>query len=169
VIAQYFDRDESAGVQIYPALYRSGAEFPISTDEWNYWGGYIPLDPNAIPHAYGYHVGFANGYYTITFEDMNTLQWVAQSQGSAAAGTSSFTRIDTSSEYRQLNTPSTDTFSATTNPVIEEWARVLNGCWNKPIYVWQNPVKTSNMSYVSVDSQWDGWGNLVSQSSVTYP
>jgi len=169
IVAQYFDRNEGAGIYIYPALYRSGAQYPINTWDWNYWGGYIPLSSNSIPHAYGYHVGFANGYYTITFEDMNTLQWLAQSQVSAASGTSSFTKLDTSSEYRQLNTPSSDTFSATTNPIIEEWARTANGGWNKPLYVWQTPTKTADVDYVSVNSQWDSGGNLVSQSYADYP
>jgi hypothetical protein len=101
--------------------------------------------------------------------DMNTLQWLAQSQVSAAAGTSSFTDMRTSSEYHQFNEPSSDTFSATTNPIIEEWARVLNGDWNKPSSVWTTPTKTDNVNYVSVYSDWDTWGNLVSQSYADYP
>ena len=109
---------------------------PDSLQEWFYRSNYSePMDgrrlstvaTNSIPHAFGYHVYFSGGYYYIAFEDMNTLQFVKSYQATAASGTSSFTYLSGSSEYRQKAAPTTNTFSATTNPVLisgsgSEWS-----------------------------------------------
>jgi hypothetical protein len=173
IVAQFFDRNEGAGIVLYPALYRNGAQFPISNNDWSYWNGYLVINPNDIPHAYGYHVQTTNSGsgYQVNFEDMNTLQWVKYYTVAAASPVSSFTELDGSSEYRQLNVPSTDTFAARTSPIIDEWAIDVNDNWYKPAAAWDTPVldPATAQPYVSVDAYWDGNGNLITRSFANYP
>jgi len=169
IVAQYHDRNLGGDIVIYPTLYRSGTQYPINTSQWTVWSGYLYVDKNSIPHAYGYHVSFSGGYYYISFEDMNTLQFVKSYQATAATGTTTFTNLWGSSEYRQRAAPTTNTFSATTKPVSDEWARILNGDWKKPNLVWQHQSPGSSVSYVSVQTQFDTSGNLITRSYGQYP
>jgi hypothetical protein len=173
IIAQYYDQNEGAGIELYPVLYRNGSQYPINTSEWSHWEGHIVINPNDIPHAYGFHVQTTNsGYgYQVNFEDMETLQWIKVHTVSAASTVSSFTEIAGSSEYKQLSVPSTGTFSATTNPVIDEWVIDVSDGWHKPGDVW-NPtitmVPATPPLYVSVVPIWDN-GNLITRSYADYP
>jgi hypothetical protein len=169
VVAKYRDRNLGGDIVLYPTLYRSGSQYPISDSQWTSWNGYLSVNKNTIPHAYGYHVYFSGGYYTIGIEDMNTLQWIGTYQATAASGTSSFTYMSGSSEYRQRSAPTTNTFSATTNPVIDQYARILNGAWKAPNQVWQHVPRGSSVSYVDVQTQFDSSGNLITRSSGHYP
>lgn len=169
IVAQYRDRNQGGDIVLYPTLYRNGASTPISPSQWTVWSDYLAVDKNNIPHTYGYHVYFSGGYYYIGFEDMSTLQWVKSYQATAATGTTSFTELWGSSEYRQRAAPTTNTFSATTNPVIDEWARILNGNWQKPNLVWQHLSPGSSVSYVSVQTLFDSSGNLITRSYGQYP
>jgi len=169
IVAQYRDRNQGGDIVLYPTLYRNGASTSISPSQWTVWSDYLAVNKNDIPHTYGYHVYFSGGYYYINFEDMSTLQWVKSYQATAAAGTTSFTELWGSSEYRQRAAPTTNTFSATTNPVIDEWARILNGNWQKPNLVWQHLSPGSSVSYVSVQTLFDTSGNLITRSYGHYP
>ena len=99
---------------------------------------------------------------------MNTMNWINSYVATAASGTSSFIELWGSSEYRQRSAPTTNTFSATTNPVKDEWARILNGNWMKPNQVW-NYVSSQTASYVTVTKSFDGSGNLITVSNGHYP
>ncbi len=151
----------------FPALYRSGAANPIPNNQWDTWGGVIGVDKNDLPHAYGYHVQFGGGYYYVDIEDMDTMDFTSYDVTSAA-GTSSFTDLWGSSEYRQRAAPTTNTFSATTNPVIDEWAHVSGGNWEKPDEAWEY-VSRSTDDYVSVTKTFDSSGNLITRSYAEYP
>jgi hypothetical protein len=168
IVTKYRDRNQGGDIIITPALYRSGASSPIAPGQWTSWGGEIPVDKNNLPHAYGYHVQFSGGYYYINFEDMNTMNWINSYVATAASGTSSFIELWGSSEYRQRSAPTTNTFSATTNPVKDEWARILNGNWMKPNQVW-NYVSSQTAGYVTVTKSFDGSGNLITVSNGHYP
>jgi len=168
IVTKYRDRNQGGGIVIFPTLYRSGAQDPIAPGQWVSWSGEIAVDKNNIPHAYGYHVQFSGGYYYINFQDMNTMNWINSYIATAAAGTSSFTDLWGSSEYRQRSAPTTNTFSATTNPVKDEWARITNGDWMKPNQVWRY-LSSQTSSYVTVTKSFDGSGNLITISNGHYP
>lgn len=168
IVAKYRDRNQGGDIIIFPALYRSGAQYPIIPSQWTSWGGNVPVDKNNLPHAFGYHVQFSGGYYYINFQDMNTMNWINSYVATAASGTSSFTELWGSSEYRQKTAPTTNTFSATTNPVKDEWAHILNGDWKKPNQVWKY-VSPQSGSYVSVTKTFDSSGNLITRSYGHYP
>lgn len=173
IVVQYFDRNELAGIKLYPALYRNGATDPIPTNGWSHWGGDVIINPFDLPHSYGYHVQTTNSGsgYQVNFEDMDTLQWIAYYTVSAASTVSSFTELDGSSEYNQINVPSTDTFSATTSPIIDEWIIDVNDVWHYPINAWQEPIMDplTAPSYVSVVPSWDSNGRLITASYAHYP
>ncbi|MGB7787221.1 hypothetical protein [Methanoregula sp.] len=169
VVTKYRDRNQGGDIVLFPTLYRSGSTDPITPSQWTVWGDYLPVATNSIPHAFGYHVYFSGGYYYIAFEDMNTLQFVKSYQATAASGTSSFTYLSGSSEYRQKAAPTTNTFSATTNPVVDQWVRVLNGAWQAPNLAWQHVTRGSGVSYVDVQTQVDSSGNIITRSSGHYP
>lgn len=173
IVAHFHDRNGGAGIELYPALYRSGASDPIGISSWSHWGGYIPIDPNDIPHSYGYHVQITNSGsgYQVNFEDMETSSWINYHSVAAGSTASSFTELDGSSEYSQINVPSTGTFSATTNPVIDEWIIDVNDGWHKPNAVWTTPVSNPStpLPYVSVVPSWDSNGNLITRSYANYP
>ena len=173
IVVQYFDRNDGAGIELYPVFYRNGATISIGTGDWSHWGGPVVIDPNDIPHTYGYHVQTTNSGsgYQVNFEDMDTSQWISYYTVTAASTVSSFTELDGSSEYNQINVPSTDTFSATTNPVIDEWVIDVNDDWHYPINAWQDPIMdpTTTPPYVSVVPAWDSNGNLITRSYAHYP
>ncbi|MDD1686344.1 hypothetical protein [Methanoregula sp.] len=173
IIVQYFDRNELAGIELYPALYRNGAAGPILPAGWSHWEGHVAIDPFDLPHSYGYHVQTTNsGYgYQVDFEDMDTQRWIKSYTVTAASTVSSFTELDGSSEYNQINVPSTDTFSATTSPVIDEWVIDVYDGWNYPINAWQEPVlvPAAAQPYVSVVPSWDSTGRLITESYAHYP
>ncbi len=169
IVTKYRDRNMGGDIIITPALYRSGATYPITPGQWAVWGGDVAVDKNNLPHAFGYHVQFGGGYYFVDIEDMNTMIFTNSYAATAAAGTSSFTDLWGSSEYRQNTAPTTNTFSATTNPVIDEWAHILNGAWQKPNQVWYHNPPGSSVSYVSVTTTFDGSGNLITRSYGHYP
>lgn len=174
IVAQFYDRNAGAGIAIFPAFYHSNAQYPIEPTQWNVWSTPIYLSANALPHAYGYHVQITNSgqYIQVGFEDMNTLQWIKSYVASTESTASTFTELRGSSEYRQYNVPSTDTFSEITNPVIDEWARDTNDIWHKPASVWQTPLvmdPVTSPGYVSVIPTVDGNGNILTVSSAQYP
>lgn len=173
IVAHFLDRNGGGGIELYPVFYRNGAQYPIGTNDWSYWGGYVNIDPNDIPHAYGYHVQITNSGagFQVNFEDMETLTWTTYYTVTAASTASSFTELDGSSEYLQGTVPSTGTFSETTDPVIEEWVIDVNDGWHKPNVVWQTPIldPSTTPSYVSVVPSWDGSGNLITRSYAHYP
>jgi hypothetical protein len=168
IVAKYRDRNQGGDIIIFPALYRSGAQYPITPSQWTSWGGNVPVDKNNLPHAFGYHVQFSGGYYYVNFQDMNTMNWINSYIATAGTGTTSFIELWGSSEYRQRSAPTTNTFSATTNPVMDEWAHILNGDWKKPNQVWKY-VSPQTSSYVSVTKTFDGSGNLITRSYGHYP
>lgn len=173
IVAHFLDRNGGGGIELYPAFYRDGAQYPIGTNQWSHWEGPVVIDPNDIPHAYGYHVQITNSGagFQVNFEDMETLTWTTYYTVTAASTVSSFTELDGSSEYLQGTVPSTDTFSETTDPVIEEWVIDVNDVWHKPNAVWQTPYydPPTSPSYVSVVRSWDSNGNLITTSYAHYP
>jgi hypothetical protein len=172
IVVSYRDRIRGGGIELAPTYYRSGAVLPIAPSEWLHWEGYVYIDPNDLPHAYGYHVqlAYSGQYVQINFEDMNTLQWTNLYFVAAATPISSFTQLDSSSEYIQMNVPTTDTFNELTYPIIEEWICDINGYWDKPINVWTSPVLSPpSEQYVNIVTYWDGYGNLIASVSAHYP
>ena len=172
IVVSYRDRIRGGGIELAPTYYRSGAVLPIAPTEWLHWEGYVYIDPNDLPHAYGYHVqlAYSGQYVQINFEDMNTLQWTNLYFVAAATPISSFTQLDSSSEYIQMNVPTTDTFTEYTYPIIEEWICDINGYWDKPVNVWTSPVLSPSWEqYVNIVTYWDGYGNLIASVSAHYP
>lgn len=159
-------------VYLFPALYDDHSPQPIPLDQWESSGAdIIELDSSSFPHAYGYHVQISNGKYYITFEDMNTLQWFAgYVYNDQDNPSTTFTRATGSSEHYQANQPVTDHFIATTNPVIDEWARETGGTWRKPREVWSYNENTPNKQFVHIDWAWGGSNNqdLITRSYLDY-
>jgi len=173
ITAQFYDRNDGAGIKLFPAFYHSNAQYPIDPSQWNVWSTPIALSANDLPHAYGYHVQITNSgqYIQVSFEDMNTLQWIKTYVASTESTATSFTELRGSSEYEQYNVPSTDTFSETTNPVIDQWAHDSNG-WHNPTAVWQTPLvmnPPTSPGYVSVVPSTDSSGDILTVSSAHYP
>ncbi len=168
IVVKYRDRNQGSDILIFPALYRSGASEQIPESAWEVYTGPVGVDKNNLPHAYGYHVQFSGGYYYIDIEDMDTMNFIRSYSATAAAGTSSFTDLWGSSEYRQNEAPTTNTFSATTNPVIDEWVYVVNDDWRKPEDAWEY-VEPSFDDYVRVTKTWSSSGDLITRSYVEYP
>ncbi|NMB78045.1 MAG: hypothetical protein GYA23_02990 [Methanomicrobiales archaeon] len=169
IVVKFRDMPQGGKIVLFPTLFRNGASEPIPTYEGDQWDGYLPVDENDIPHAYGYHVQTSGGKYYIDIEDMNTLSWIGSYQESAAGGTTTFNELWGSSEYRQRSLPTSDSFSARTNPVIDEWVRVTNGNWQKPNSIWSLQPAGSTVSYVDVMTEFDSSGNLITRSYAKYP
>jgi hypothetical protein len=171
IIAHFKDRSHGGGIELYPAYYRSNAPDPIPINQWYYWHESIAIDPNGIPHAFGYHVqlAYSGQYVQLNFVDMVTLQWYDAYLVQAATPISSFTQLAGSSEYTQINAPSTGRFSEATNPIIDEWAIDSNNNWAKPKTVWFTPTLTPARRYVNVSRSWDSSGNLITVSTAHYP
>jgi hypothetical protein len=171
IVARFHDRNGGGGIDLYPAYYRSGAADPINNNQWYYWHDPIGIDQNGIPHAFGYHVQltYSGQYVQVSFIDMVTLRWYDAYLVHAATPITSFTQLDGSSEYTQINAPSTGTFSEVTNPVIDEWAIDTGNNWAKPITVWNTPTLSPNRPHVNVSPSWDSYGNLITVSTANYP
>ncbi len=171
MVASFKDRNSGGGIRLYPAYYRSGSGDPILPTQWYYYPEPVVIDPNDIPHAYGYHVqlAYSGQYVQVNYEDMETFQWTDNFFVQAATPISSFTQLDGSSEYTQTNAPSTGTFSELTSPVIDEWLIDTGNNWAKPIDVWNTPTPSAIRPYVNVSTSWDGYGNLITVSSAHYP
>jgi hypothetical protein len=166
IVIKHRDTSGSGSMQIFPATWRSGAEEQLNSSEYTEWAGYLPIDKNDLPHSYGYHVGFASGYYTINFEDMDTLQWIGQYRVTSAAGTTSFTNLAGSSEYRRRSPPTTNTFESTTIE-RDEWARVVNGNFQYAVNVWSQKIPITDQ-FVSVSLDTDN-GRYTTTSHAAYP
>lgn len=167
IVAQYRDRNQGGGIILYPAMYKNGAADPILSSQWDRWDGYVSVDANNIPHAYGYHVDIDGGNYYVALQDMVTDDWTYYIEATAA-GTSSFTELWGSSEYRQIGAPTTNTFSATTKPIVDEWAYLTGDDWQKPEDVWDYEDWYSD-DYVRVTKAWSSSGDLITRSYVEYP
>jgi len=112
----------------------------------------IALDPSNFPQAFGYHVQISNGKYYITFEYMNNLTFTsAYIYNDQDNPSTTFTEFSGSSEFQQITSPITDTFSASTTPVIDQWAHdaTLNS-WRKPTNVWQYETAVTNEIFTNV-------------------
>jgi len=70
----------------------------------------------------------------------------------------------------QANQPVTDHFIATTNPVIDEWARETGGTWRKPREVWSYNENTPDKQFVHIDWARGGSNNqdLITRSYLDY-
>jgi hypothetical protein len=140
-------------INLFPTVYDEGSNSSIPLNTWESSGpGLIALSPGTFPHAYGYHVQISNGKYYITFEDMNTLQfystYVYNDQDNPST---TFTEFSGSSEFMQITSPITDTFSASTNPVIDEWAHDATlGSWRKPTNVWQYENAQTDENFTNI-------------------
>ena len=130
-------------ISLFPTVYDEDFSAPVDLMSDNRWenkgDGIIELDPATFPLALGYHVQILNGKYYIAFEYMNTLTftstYVFNDQDNPST---TFTEFTGSSEFWQLSSPITDTFSATTTPVIDEWVHdaTINS-WRKPAASWE--------------------------------
>ncbi|MFA5269492.1 MAG: hypothetical protein WC379_16125 [Methanoregula sp.] len=167
IVAKYRDRNQGGDIMLFPALYKNGAEDPILSSQWDRWDGNIYVNANDIPHAYGYHVDIDGGNYYVALQDMVTDDWTYYIEA-AAAGTSSFTELWGSSEYRQIEAPTTNTFSATTNPIVDEWAYLAGDDWQKPEDVWDYEDWYPD-DFVRVTKAWSSSGDLITRSYVEYP
>lgn len=166
IVVKYFDRDHNGIIELYPALYRNGAEDPVLPGEWNQYYGKIPVYSNDIPHAWGYHVEIYGGYYYVSLQDMVTDVWYSYAEPTAA-GTSSFIELWGSSEYVQRAAPTTNTIEAKTDPVIDEWIHQDQGdVWLEPNEVWEYEDWFKD-SYVKVTKAWSS-GDLITRSSILF-
>jgi len=172
VVVNYDHFTADGAVYLFPAIYDDHSSTPIPLEQWESSGaGIIELDPSSFPHAYGYHVQISNGNYYINYEDMNTLGWFAgYVYNDQDNPSTTFTRASGSSEHYQANQPVTDHFIATTNPVIDEWARETGGTWRKPRGVWSYNEQTPDKQFVHIDWAWGGSNNqdLITQSYLDY-
>jgi hypothetical protein len=130
-------------ISLFPTIYDEDFDVPVDLMGDNRWeskgDGIIELNPNNFPQALGYHVQILNGKYYIAFEYMNNLTftstYVFNDQDNPST---TFTEFTGSSEFWQYNSPITDTFSAATTPVIDQWAHDLTlSSWRKPADVWE--------------------------------
>jgi len=129
-------------VSLFPTVYDQDLnnEVDLNDARWEQKGDRIKeLNPATFPKAYGYHVQILNGKYYIQFEDMATLQfgnlYVFNDQDNPST---TFTEFRGSSEFYQATSPITDTFSASTTPIIEEWTHdATMNSWMKPDNAWQ--------------------------------
>jgi len=127
-------------INLFPTIYDDHSNESIPLETWESSGpGIIGLDPTTFPKAFGYHVQIVNGKYYITFEYMNNLTFTsAYIYNDQDNPSTTFTDFSGASEFRQITSPITDTFSASTTPVIDQWVHdaTLNS-WRKPADVWQ--------------------------------
>jgi len=168
IVVKHLDRNGNGDLKLFPAAWRSNAQIQEPQTSWAEFPGYLPIDKNNLPHSFGYHVGFSSGYYTINFQDMETLDWIGQFRITSASGTSSFTHLTGSSEYRKRSTPTTNSFESTTIE-RDEWARVVNDVnFQYASNVWSrgNP---ETAQYVSVSPANTNYGRYETTSYATYP
>jgi hypothetical protein len=128
-------------ISLFPTIYDEDFNVPVDLNDtrWESKGDrIIELNPNNFPQALGYHVQILNGKYYIAFEYMNNLTftstYVFNDQDNPST---SFTEWAGSSEFVQITSPITDTFSADTTPIIDQWTHDATlGSWQKPDNVW---------------------------------
>ena len=167
IVVNFNDRDHNGIIRLYPATWRSGAVEQLNESEYILFPGYVPIDKNNLPHSYGYHVQFDSGVYYIDFEDMETLEFIKRYMVTSAPGTSSFTILSGSSEYRRRSPPTTNTFEATTI-AKDEWARKVNDYYFQyASNVW-SPISPVTDQYVSVSPDTNN-GRYTTTSNVVFP
>jgi hypothetical protein len=167
IVVKYYDRNHNGGIELFPATWRSDASEQLNESGYIQFPGYVPIDKNNLPHSFGYHVQFASGIYYIDFEDMETLDFIRRYTVTSAPGTSSFTILSGSSEYRRLSTPTTNTFEATTVE-RDEWARKVNDVgFQYAANVW-TPITPTTDQYVSVSPDTNN-GRYTTTSHAAYP
>ncbi|MFA4876115.1 MAG: hypothetical protein WC586_01770 [Methanoregula sp.] len=168
IVVKHLDRNGNGDIKLFPTAWRSNAQVQAPPSEWTEFPGYLPIDKNNLPHSYGYHVGFSSGYYTINFQDMETLDWIGQFRITSAPGTSSFTHLSGSSEYRKRSTPTTNSFESTTIE-RDEWARVVNDAYFQyASNVWSR-VTPETALYVSVSPADTNYGRYQTNTYAVYP
>jgi hypothetical protein len=129
-------------ISLFPSIYDNHASAPTPLDDARYESkgpGIIALDPATFPRAFGYHVQILNGKYYIAFEHMNNLTFTsAYVYNDQDNPSTTFTEFSGSSEFWQVTNPITDSFSADTTPIIDQWAHdaTLNS-WRKPDNMWE--------------------------------
>jgi hypothetical protein len=167
IVVKHWDRAGSGDLELFPTTWRSGAQFQIPTYEYASYPGPISIPKDNLPFSYGYHVGFASGYYTINFENMDTLTWIGPYSVTSAPGTSSFTDLWGSSEYKRESIPTTNTFEATT-VATDEWARIVSDPYFQyAVNVW-TPVSPEVDQFVSVIAD-TNYGRYTTTSHAVYP
>ncbi len=129
-------------ISLFPTVYDNGASLPTPLEDARYeskGAGIIALDPTTFPRAFGYHVQISGGKYYIAFEYMNNLTFTpTYVYNDLDNPSTSFTQFKGSSEFLQISSPITDTFSAATTPVIDQWVHDATvASWSKPYYAWQ--------------------------------
>lgn len=141
-------------INLFPSIYDNHSNESIPLDTWENSGeGIIALDPTNFPKAFGYHVQIVNGKYYITFQNMATLEWYDQYVYNDQDNPSTtFTEFSGSSEFQQITSPITDTFSASTTPIIDQWAHdaTLNS-WRKPADVWQYETASTDEIFTNIE------------------
>ena len=167
IVVKHWDQAGSANLELFPAIWRSGAQYQLPPSAYVSYPGSIFIDKNNLPYSFGYHVGFASGYYTIYFENMDTLTWIGPYQVTSAPGTSSFTDLWGSSEYKRESIPTTNTFEATT-VAMDEWARrVGDDYFQYAVNTW-TAVSPTTDQFVSVIAD-TNYGRYTTTSHATYP
>jgi hypothetical protein len=129
-------------ISLFPAIYDNYASAPTPLTDSRYESqgpGIMLLDPSTFPKAFGYHVQISNGKYYTTFEFMNNLTftstYIYNDQDNPST---TFTEWSGSSEFIQITSPITDTFSAATTPVVDQWVHDASiGSWRKPDNAWE--------------------------------
>jgi len=167
IVVKHWDRAGSGKLELFPTTWRSGAQFQIPTYDYASYPGSISIEENNLPFSYGYHVGFASGYYTINFENMDTFTWIGPYSVTSAPGTSSFTDLWGSSEYKRVSVPTTNTFEATT-VATDEWARITGDPYFQyAVNVWTQ-VSPEIDQFVSVIAD-TNYGRYTTTSHAAYP
>ena len=167
IVLKHWDQAGSANLELFPAILRSGAQYQLPPSAYVSYPGSIFIDKNNLPYSFGYHVGFASGYYTINFENMDTLSWIGPYRVTSAPGTSSFTDLWGSSEYKRESIPTTNTFEATT-VAMDEWARrVGDDYFQYAVNTW-TAVSPTTDQFVSVIAD-TNYGRYTTTSHATYP
>ena len=145
----------NTNISLFPAIYDNYANEPTPLADARYESkgpGIMALDPATFPKAFGYHVQISNGKYYIAFEFMNNLtftsNYVYNDQDNPST---SFTRFSGSSEFRQVSSPITDTFSASTTPVIDQWAHDATlSSWRKPTDAWEYNTAVTDEIFTNI-------------------
>jgi len=142
----------TSNVTFFPTVFDNDLNNMTDMNDWEDSGErIITLTPGTFPDSYGYHVQISNGKYYITFQNMATLAWYDQYVYNDQDNPStSFTEICGSSEFYQLTSPITDTFSSETRP-IDEWAYDATlSSWRKPVDVWEYSSAQTGENFVDI-------------------
>ncbi|MFA4861047.1 hypothetical protein [Methanoregula sp.] len=167
IVVAHRDRSGNGILELFPTTWRSGASVQLPQSGYVQFPGYVAININNLPHSFGYHVQFASGFYYIDFEDMETLDFIKRYIVTSAQGTSSFTDLAGSSEYKRETDPTTNTFEATTT-ARDEWARKVNDAdFQYATNVWTTIPPTIDQ-HVSVSTNTDN-GRYTTTSHAAYP